>query len=378
MLGKKTIGIFLGAAISTIIMMMMTMMVTAIVVFAASPDIAYADSNYDFSLGSTNAVANPTTSDVFIDGKTVSFDAYNIDDYNYFKLRDIAYALNGTSKQFEVGWDEANDAISLTSSHPYSAVGDEMSNGGSGGKEATPTSSRIFLDGDEIQLTAYNIDGYNYFKLRDLGQAINFGVDWDESQNAIVINTGKGYATEESGSDQSDSVQSGSEQSGSVQANTERDYRSELVGYLWHKSDVLGSGWSERFLLAPENQFIYAASQMDGETRTRYISGVWEIEDGYLVLSFQKAIMWEGGETVPATGSIGTPMEIINANLVEKLYDPTEQHKILIGDFVYNADFPHPWSIYFETADQLFTGFWHRYDAQGDYDQLIEDWQELL
>ena len=45
-------------------------------------------------------------------GEKKAFDAYNIEGSNYFKLRDLAYVLNGTDKQFEVGWDAAANAIS--------------------------------------------------------------------------------------------------------------------------------------------------------------------------------------------------------------------------------------------------------------------------
>ncbi|MDR1160497.1 MAG: hypothetical protein LBK69_07735 [Syntrophomonadaceae bacterium] len=51
----------------------------------------------------------------------------------------------------------------------------------------------VVCDGTEITFTAYNIDGSNYFKLRDIGQALNLGVDYDEASNAIVIDTSKNY-----------------------------------------------------------------------------------------------------------------------------------------------------------------------------------------
>ncbi|MGO4119405.1 hypothetical protein ACEQ6C_40435, partial [Rhizobium ruizarguesonis] len=47
--------------------------------------------------------AAPTDSKVLVNGKTISFEAYNINGNNYFKLRDFAAAVNGTEKQFEVG-----------------------------------------------------------------------------------------------------------------------------------------------------------------------------------------------------------------------------------------------------------------------------------
>ena len=140
--------------------------------------------------------AIPTSSTVLVNGKNVAFDAYNIGGNNFFKLRDLAYTLNGTQKQFEVGYDDASRAITLTSGKPYTTVGGEMSGKGAGKKEATPTTSIIYMDGMEVQFTAYNIDGNNYFKLRDVGEAFDFGVDWDGAAKTIRIDTGKGYTPE--------------------------------------------------------------------------------------------------------------------------------------------------------------------------------------
>jgi len=138
--------------------------------------------------------AKPTSSAMLVNGENVAFDAYNIEGNNYFKLRDLAYILNGTEKQFDVGWDGANNAISLTSGRAYTVAGGEMQGKGSGDKTPAPTSSKILLDGQEVAFTAYNIEGNNYFKLRDIGEAVDFGVDWDGTSNTIVIDTSKGYA----------------------------------------------------------------------------------------------------------------------------------------------------------------------------------------
>lgn len=149
------------------------------------------------------ATATPTASNVLVDGKKIAFDAYSINDNNYFKLRDLAFVLNGTAKQFEVGYDEKNNAIALTSGKPYTVAGGEMSGknqggggAGAGAKTAAPSDARIFLNGLEVQFTAYKIDDYNYFKLRDVGAAFDFGVDWDGAQDTIAINTSKGYTQE--------------------------------------------------------------------------------------------------------------------------------------------------------------------------------------
>ena len=151
---------------------------------------------FSFSALAAPLIAKPTASTVLVDGKNVAFDAYNINNNNYFKLRDLAYVLNGTVKQFEIGWDSANNSISLTSAQPYTPDGGEMASKGSGNKTPIPTTSKIFLDGLEVQFTAYKIEGNNYFKLRDIGQAFNFGVDWDGARNTIVIDTSKEYTPE--------------------------------------------------------------------------------------------------------------------------------------------------------------------------------------
>jgi TRAP-type C4-dicarboxylate transport system substrate-binding protein len=142
------------------------------------------------------ALARPMSADVLIDGESIAFDAYNINDNNYFKLRDLAYALNGTEKQFEVGYDTATKAITLTSGKAYTSVGGEMQGKGADNKTPVLTSSKIILDGNAASFTAYNIGGNNYFKLRDVGQAFDFGVDWDCARRTIAISTNKGYATE--------------------------------------------------------------------------------------------------------------------------------------------------------------------------------------
>lgn len=141
----------------------------------------------------TPQTAIPTASTVMVNGKQVAFDAYNIGGNNFFKLRDMAYVLSGSEKQFEVTWDGAKNAINLVSGTPYTAVGGEMAAKGDGNKQATPTTSVIYLDGVQVTLTAYNIGGNNYFKLRDLGQAFDFEVDWDAAAATIVIDTTKTY-----------------------------------------------------------------------------------------------------------------------------------------------------------------------------------------
>lgn len=148
------------------------------------------------TISAQTATATPIASKVLVNGKEISFDAYEINGNNYFKLRDIANVVSGTGKQFEVTWDSSKNAINLLSNKAYTAVGGELAKGDGSQKPATLNASKVYLDGKEISLTAYTINDNNYFKLRDLGQTFNFGVGWDGAANTVTIDTSTGYTAE--------------------------------------------------------------------------------------------------------------------------------------------------------------------------------------
>lgn len=142
------------------------------------------------AFASTAIQAIPTKSSFVLNGTKVSLEAYNINNNNYVKLRDVAKALNGGARQFEVIWDGAKQAIDIRSNHAYTPVGGEMAlSDNPSVKKAVLSNSKVYIDGKEAHLTAYRINGNNYFKLRDIGEAIGFDVVYDEMADAILINS---------------------------------------------------------------------------------------------------------------------------------------------------------------------------------------------
>ena len=132
--------------------------------------------------------ASPTASKVTVNGEAKAFEAYNINSNNYFKLRDIAYVLNGTDASFSVGWDGTANSIALVKGEAYAPTGSEMKVSGTKDiKDAVASNSSILIDGVKAALKAYNINGNNYFKLRDLGTALGFNVGWDNASQTISI-----------------------------------------------------------------------------------------------------------------------------------------------------------------------------------------------
>ncbi len=146
------------------------------------------------------AYANKDTVD--LDGKPTEFDMYMLVDKNggetnYIKLRDIAYLLNGTQANFEVGYD---GTISLTTKKAYTPNGSELKTPFSGNRAYKVCSTTIKVDGKVPSLAGITLtdnDGgeYNYFKLRDLGAALGFNVSWSEARG-IYVETDKPYTAD--------------------------------------------------------------------------------------------------------------------------------------------------------------------------------------
>ncbi|MDR7870803.1 MAG: WG repeat-containing protein [Tissierellaceae bacterium] len=133
--------------------------------------------------------ALPNKLKVLIDGKEISIGSYLIDDTSYYKLRDIAYALKSTPKYFNVYWDNYANSILLSSGLDYIAVGGEMAEVKDTKISAVPSNSKLYINHKQENLECYTIEGYNYFKLRDLGKYLMFDVDYNNEKRQIEINT---------------------------------------------------------------------------------------------------------------------------------------------------------------------------------------------
>jgi hypothetical protein len=147
------------------------------------------------ALAATTKSATPTASKVIVNGSIVSFEAYTIENNNYLKLRDLAKVVSGTGKQFEVTWDGSKNAINLVSGTAYTAAGGELNKGDGRAKSATLSTSKIYKDGNAVNLTAYTINSNNFFKLRDVAQLFDIGVTWDAASSTVGIDTSISYAT---------------------------------------------------------------------------------------------------------------------------------------------------------------------------------------
>lgn len=128
---------------------------------------------------------------ITFNGTAMKLGTYNIANNNYVKLRDVAQLLKGTGKEFSVTWNGGAQRIDLASGEPYITEGGELGAVAAGERSAAASTASVWLDGVPVTLEAYTIDSNNFFKLRDLGAALDFCVDWD---GGVIVDTSRGYS----------------------------------------------------------------------------------------------------------------------------------------------------------------------------------------
>lgn len=134
--------------------------------------------------------AKRTGTYIYVNGRQIFSKEYNINGSSYFRLRDLAKELSGTKSQFNVIWNNEKRQVEIITGQRYTDETDISSDDGKNSHIVYPTISPILVDGKEIHITAFNINNYNYFKLRDLADIIPFCVDWIEEEKSIYITTG--------------------------------------------------------------------------------------------------------------------------------------------------------------------------------------------
>jgi len=142
----------------------------------------------------TRIDAAKTNNLLLLDGKETQFPAVKISDYNWLKLRDFAKLLSGSSKQFDISYDAATGIIDIRTGQAYQPLGDELEDKLAATETAIASPQRIRVDGEFIEVAAYNIKGYNYFRLRDLAIILNFSVIYEDETGKITLDFDNPYS----------------------------------------------------------------------------------------------------------------------------------------------------------------------------------------
>lgn len=126
-----------------------------------------------------------------LDGEELIETSYNINGNNYFKLRRVLQMLSDTERKHSVFWDEISKTIKLIENESYKSAENEK-------EEKTierenfkisKSTAKVELNNKILNLKAYNINGNNFYKLRDLSRELKVEVDWDEKNKKIILRT---------------------------------------------------------------------------------------------------------------------------------------------------------------------------------------------
>ena len=140
---------------------------------------AFADSK------TVDAVKN--TKKVTLDGEEVMVGAYDVEGFNYLKLRDVAAILNAKKCQFSVGYDEPTKLITVELAKGYEKVEGDLAEIKDEKAKAIVSVKNILVNGEEKEIKTALINEYNYMQLRDLASLVGLDVKYDAKNKVIML-----------------------------------------------------------------------------------------------------------------------------------------------------------------------------------------------
>ena len=132
-----------------------------------------------------DAVKN--TKKVTLDGEEVMVGAYDVEGFNYLKLRDVAAILNAKKCQFSVGYDEPTKLISVELAKAYEKVEGDLAEIKDEKAKAIESVKKILVNGEEKEIKTALINEYNYMQLRDLASLVGLDVKYDAKNKVIML-----------------------------------------------------------------------------------------------------------------------------------------------------------------------------------------------
>ncbi len=255
--------------------------------------------------------ASLSTQKLIVDGKPVTCEIYNIFNNNYFKLRDLAYVLNGSGSSFSVSWDPEAASVNIKKGGSYKTVGGELELRGDLSSKAAKTAQGLIVDGEKItNLSVYNIGGNNFFKLRDLGSVIGFDVDYDSAHNSAVVTSKSGKKAFIAAS-YAESCGLPKAVSKIAYPKTESDYTINFLYEMLHGNytpTVIGSGEAQNFAPLLLSSLCGALANQGDFLKLSSGNGKWSLSAGKNILFTNDEIFRRNSEAYKAAVDIATDM----------------------------------------------------------------------
>lgn len=139
--------------------------------------------------------AIPSQQVVIWDGKETTMQCYNIDGYNYFRLRDVAETvtdrIDAQMHHFDILYHDTEKSIDILRGTDYKPfMGTDEYSIGTEKARAIPANTQFMINGTRIQpgsVDGYVIDGYTFYRLRDIVDCLLLKISWCEEEKEIEI-----------------------------------------------------------------------------------------------------------------------------------------------------------------------------------------------
>lgn len=99
----------------------------------------------------------------------------------------------------------------------------------------------------------------------------------------------------------------------------------------WHVLPGVPAEYAERFIFNTNLTFSYYCNNLDGEKRELASYGTWTIEGKDLILNIMVKKVLEGGELIPANGSVATEFDIEGGKVKYLYLENPEVIKLTVG-----------------------------------------------
>lgn len=141
--------------------------------------------------------AIPQWQEVVFDGHSKMMQCYNIDGYNYFRLRDMAQEVTDhIDKQrhhFGISYDTEEKSINILRTYDYEPItGIKEYLISTEKKDAVLANTQLKVNGAKLPIDymkGYIVDGYTFYKLRDLADLLGLDVEWCEGDRVIELSS---------------------------------------------------------------------------------------------------------------------------------------------------------------------------------------------
>lgn len=121
------------------------------------------------------------------------------------------------------------------------------------GVMAEPSWQNIYVDGRQVQMTAYNIAGNNFVKLRDIGKEVGFNVYW---ANGVQVDSCSPYT-------------------GEAPTQTPPPAAAQAVQVSSYKGDTLNTGDRSGLIIGPSGTAYTVTSSNPAVIMVEKVSGNW-------------------------------------------------------------------------------------------------------